>query len=151
MPTTMPDWQSDGLDQNVLLLAQRKLDHAVAGELCTANRHALIRDACIVDPDRTALKMTTGFAVGGGKAGLDDQRQQTDAGFELGRGNLDGRQIGRKRTLFERLARRLGSFFGCRTAVQDRRDLSGEDLLRFVDFRAAERRRRLISSIGIVV
>ena len=71
---------SGGPHEHVLLLAERQLDDAVAGRFAASSDRALVGDRLVVDAHRAALDVPPRLAVGGGKAGLHEQRQHADAG-----------------------------------------------------------------------
>ena len=56
----------------MLLLAERQLDDAVVIEIAGIDDSLVIADGRIIELDRAALDMTTGFAVGSGQPGLND-------------------------------------------------------------------------------
>ena len=72
----------------MLLLAQRQLDQTIRAEICVRQRVGRIRHLSVIDADGVALDGAAHFAVGGGKTGRHEQRQQTVAGLAV-----DGRKV----------------------------------------------------------
>ena len=104
--------QVSGPDQNVLLLAERQLDHAVGREIGGRDDAPVVADRLVVDAHRAALDVTARLAVRGRKPGRDEQRQDADAGLELCPADLDRRQRIGGRAFLEGLARGFGCLLG---------------------------------------
>ena len=116
--------------QDVLLLAERELDHAFRGEIAEAERGTLVRNHHVVDTQAPGLDLPAGLARRGHQPRLDEGGEHADAGFDLVPRDRDAQQVGGKRAFLEGLARGFGRGLGRLAAMDDRRDLGGEDLLR---------------------
>src|SRR5262245_55760467 len=56
-------WRSHRFEQDVLFLAERELDHAVAADVLRADHGLLVADGNVVHPHRTALNLAPRLAV----------------------------------------------------------------------------------------
>jgi hypothetical protein len=59
---------SNRAHQNVLFLAHRQFDDRICCDIACADDALFIGNRNIIDAHGTALDMTAGFAIGGGKA-----------------------------------------------------------------------------------
>ena len=105
-------------DENVLLLAERQLDHAVSCDVTGADQLTIVADHGIVEAHGTIFEKLPHLAVRFGQTGAHEQRENTDAGLELCRGHVDGRQVCGKCAFFKGLAGGFGRFLGCGAAMQ---------------------------------
>ena len=123
----------------MLLLADRQLDHAFGKHGALADGCALIADKLVIDAHRARLDVTAGLSVRSREAGQNQCCLNAETGVQIGFGHIGSRQrqvdgAGLK-SCRGRLLRLLCMF----AAMNDGRDLGGEDFLRLVDLRAAQR------------
>jgi len=71
-------------NENVLLLANRKLDDAIAGDLGGTDHLAIVGYALVVDLYRAALNVTAGFAIRAGKASAEEIHRVFSTVFHSG-------------------------------------------------------------------
>src|SRR5262249_58356506 len=80
------------LQQDVALLAKRKLDDACWREMRPGERHLVVGDRGVVHAQSAALDLAARFAVRGDETGPDECGQDAEPRLELGPGNFDRRQ-----------------------------------------------------------
>ena len=71
------------------LLAERQFDHAFRRQIRVRQRHLLVGDGSIINPQSAALDLPARLAIGGDEARLDEGRQNARAGCRLQMGGSD--------------------------------------------------------------
>ena len=123
--------------QPVLLAARRQLDRAVA-QVGAADHQALIGYRGVVHPRPARADQPPRLAVRRREAREGEQAERRDAGRKIRGRDIDGGQRVGGLALLKGAAGGLGGLQGGRLSVAQLGRLGGEDLLGFVDLRAAE-------------
>src|SRR5256885_1628842 len=82
------------LEQDVLLLTHRELDDAFGREIARVEDHLLVTHGSIIDTKSAALDLAARLAVRCDEAGLDEHRQDADAGLKFAARNFHRRRLG---------------------------------------------------------
>ena len=131
--------RSNRFQEDVLLLAERKLDDAIAGEIAICKLRFLVHNGDVIDPQAAALILAPGLAVRFHQTCGDEGVENTDAGRQFTGSHGDSWQVSGEGAFLEGFARRFSDCQRLVTAVHERGGFRGEDLLCFVDVRAAKR------------
>ena len=125
----------------MLLLAERKLDHAVGVRSFRRSACFSSADAHVVDLQTALLAIARRASpFDAARPAFDEGGEHADARVEIGA--RERRRVGKRsasRAFLEGLARGVGGFIGGVAAMHQRGRFGGEHFLRLVDLGALER------------